>query len=298
MNWLNYHHLHYFWTVAREGSITKAAKQLHLTSPTLSIQIRDLEKSLGVKLFIKDGRSLVLTDIGVSVLDYANDIFATGNELMEMVRGRPTNAPLYFRVGVKDILPKLVAYKFLEPALQLEKPARLVCHEGDIDDLVAGLTIHRLDMVLSDVPLNPSMKVRAYSHLLMQSNIELMGQRNLVASVRKGFPGSLDNAPVLLPMNDTVLRRSLDAWFRDREIRPLIRGEFADSAMLKIAAMAGAGLIAVPSMIVSEVQSMYKLETLGEIEGIEERFYAITVERKLKHPALLAISAAAKLNKL
>jgi len=294
MDWLNYHHLHYFWVVAREGGITIAAKRLHVTPATLSIQIRELEKSLGVKLFRKEGRNLALTETGVSILEYANDIFATGNEMMEMVRGRPTGAPLIFRVGVKDVVPKLVAYKFLEPAMHLEQPTRLVCHEGDMDDLVASLSIHRLDVVLSDTPLNPSMKVRAYSHLLGESTVEFMGTAKLIQPLRRRFPESLDLAPMLLPMNNTVLRRSLDAWFKDKSIRPDIRGEFADSAMLKIAAHSGAGLIAVPSIIAGEVRTMYKLETLGPIDGIMERIYAISVERKLKHPAVIAISDLAK----
>ncbi|MDZ4850582.1 MAG: transcriptional activator NhaR [Pirellulaceae bacterium] len=294
MQWLNYHHLHYFWVVARQGGITIAAKQLHVTPATLSVQIRDLEKSMGVKLFRKEGRNLMLTEMGESVLEYANEIFAVGNELMEMVGGRPTGSPLVFRVGVKDVVPKLVAYKFLEPAMHLENRVRLVCHEGDMDELVASLCIHRLDVVLSDTPLNPSMKVRAYSHLLGESKVEIMGTSKLIRPLRRGFPASLDLAPMLLPMNNTVLRRSLDVWFRDKNIRPEIRGEFADSAMLKIAAKSGAGLIAVPSIIATEVRTMYTLETLGSIDGIMERFYAISVERKLKHPAVVAISELAK----
>ena len=294
MDWLNYHHLHYFWMVAREGGITSAARKLHVTPATLSVQIRDLEKSMGVRLFRKEGRNLALTEMGVSVLEYATDIFSTGSELMEMVRGRPTGAPLVFRVGIKDVLPKLVAYMFLEPALHFEHPARLVCHEGEMDDLVASLSIHRLDLVLSDTPLNPSMKVRAYSHLLGESTVEIMGTRKLVLPLRRGFPGSLNSAPMLLPMDNTVLRRSLDDWFKSKGIRPEIRGEFADSAMLKIAAQSGAGLIAVPSIIAREVRTMYQLEPLGSVDGVVERFYAISVERKLKHPAVVAISELAK----
>jgi len=178
--------------------------------------------------------------------------------------------------------------------MHLEQPTRLVCHEGDMDDLVARLSIHRLDVVFSDTPLNPSMKVRDYSLLLGESSVELMGIAKLIEPLRRGFPGSLDLAPMLLPMNNTVLRRSLDAWFKDQNIRPDIRGEFADVAMLKIAAQSGAGLIAVPSIIADEVRTMYNLETLGAIDGIVERFYAISVERKLKHPAVVAISDLAK----
>lgn len=290
MEWLNYHHLMYFWVVAREGGVTHAARRLHVTPATLSIQIRELERSLGVQLYRKQGRGLILTEMGESVLEYANEIFATGNEMMQMVRGRPSDAPAVFRVGVKDVVPKLVAYKFLEPAMQLDPPMRLVCHEGDVDDLVASLTIHRLDVVISDTPLNPTMKVRAFSHLLGQSPIEILGTAKLVQPLRKSFPKSMDQAAMLLPMNNTVLRRSLESWFRHNNMRPQVRGEFSDSAMIKIAAKSGLGLIAVPSMIASDVCTMYKLERLGLVEGVEERFYAISVERKLKHPALVAIS--------
>lgn len=294
MDWLNYHHLLYFWTVAREGGITAAAKQLHVTPATLSIQIRELEKSLGVKLFRKEGRTLALTDMGQSVMEYANDIFSTGKELMEMVRGRPTGSPLMLRVGVKDVMPKLVAYKFLEPAIRLDQKTRLICHEGDIDALVANLSVHRLDLVLSDTPLNPSIKVRAYSHLLGESTVEFMGTRDLVNKLKRGFPESLNQAPMLLPMSNTVLRRSLDQWFAENELHPDLCGEFEDSAMLKIAGQYGAGLMPVPSMIAAEVKSMYRVETLGQANGVHERFYAISVERKLKHPAVVAISDLAK----
>ncbi len=296
MDWLNYHHLLYFWTVAREGGVTAAAKSLHGTPATLSIQIRDLEKSLGVKLFRKEGRMLALTDMGQSVMEYAEDIFSSGKELMEMVRGRPTGSPLILRVGVKDVMPKLVAYKFLEPAMRLEPKTRLICHEGDVDALVATLSIHRLDLVLSDTPLNPSMKVRAYSHLLGESNVEFMGTRELVARFKKGVPNSLDGAPMLLPLNNTVLRRSLEQWFSDNSLHPEICGEFEDSAMLKIAGQYGAGLMPVPSIIAAEVKAMHKVESLGTVEGVQERFYAISVERKLKHPAVVAISDLAKRN--
>ncbi len=296
MDWLNYHHLLYFWTVAHEGGVTSAARILHLTPATLSTQIRDLEKSLGVKLFRKEGRTLALTEMGQSVMEYADDIFSTGKELMEMVRGRPSGSPLILRVGVKDVMPKLVAYKFLEPAMRLEPKTRLVCHEGDIDMLVASLSIHRLDLILSDTPLNPSMKVRAYSHLLGESTVEFMGTRELVAKFKKGYPGSLERAPMLLPLNNTVLRRSLDQWFSGNSLHPEICGEFEDSAMLKIAGQCGAGLMPVPSLIATEVKAMYRVESLGVAEGVLERFYAISVERKLKHPAVVAISELAQRN--
>jgi LysR family transcriptional regulator, transcriptional activator of nhaA len=294
MEWLNYHHLLYFWVVAREGGISSAAKQLHVTPATLSVQIRDLEKSMGAKLFRKEGRSLALTEMGHSVMTYADDIFSSGKELMEMVRGRQSGSPMFFRVGIKDVMPKLVAYKFLEPAMRLEPHMRIVCHEGNLESLVGSLSVHRLDIVLSDTPLNPTFKVRAYSHLLGESGVEFMGTSELVTPLRKNWPHSLESVPLLLPMSNSVLRRSLDMWFEDHRIRPMIRGEFEDSAMIKIAAQTGAGLMVVPSIISQEVASMYRLVSLHQIDGIVERFYAISVERKLKHPAVVAISELAK----
>jgi len=289
VDWLNYHHLHYFWMVAREGSMTRAAKLLHLTPATLSIQIRELEKSLKVKLLRKEGRSVVLTDVGVMVMDYANNIFSTGKELMEVIQGAAPGSLMRLRVGVKDVMPKLVAYKFLEPALAEPWNIKLLCFEGGLEDLVADLSIHRLDLVLSDTPLNPTMRVRAYSHLLGESKVEWMGCPELVHGLKPGYPKSLHRAPCLMPMQNSALRGALDRWFENRGIRPDVRGEFDDSAMLKIAAQAGAGIMAVPTMIADKVRVMYQVESLAAIEGVSERFYAISVDRKLKNPASMVI---------
>lgn len=291
MNWLNYHHLQYFWMAAREGSLTKAASQMHVTPATLSIQIRELEKAMRVKLLRKEGRSVVLTDAGRLVLEYANDIFTTGRELMETVQdGGSASSRLQFRVGVKDVMPKLVAYKFLESVLAGPPKIKLVCSEGSFEDLVADLSIHRLDLVLSDTPLHPSMRVRAYSHLLGQSPVEWMGSKQLIRDLKKCYPKSLQDAPYILPMENTALRCALDQWFYERGFRPEVRGEFEDSAMLTIAGKLGAGIMPVPSMIADKVSAMYQVESLGVIDGIIERFYAISVDRKLKHPAAVAIS--------
>lgn len=294
MEWLNYHHLLYFWTVAREGSVRRASELLHVTPSTLSIQIRELEQSLGVRLFRKSGRGLALTETGEEVQRYAGDIFSLGQEMLDMVRGRPVGKPLLFRVGVKDVMPKLVAYRLLEPTLCLPESVRLVCHEGDLDHLVADLAVHKLDAVLSDTPLDPGLKVRAYSHLLGESEVVLLGTRKLVEALRKGYPGSLNEAPFLLPTQNTTLRRTLDLWFQEHQIRPDIRGEFHDSAMLKIAGRAGVGVFAVPQVIQAEVRQMYDVELLGTLAGVHERFYALTIERKLKHPAVVAISLSAR----
>jgi len=294
MNWLNYHHLQYFWAVSQEGSVAKASEKLHVTPATISIQLRDLEKQLGVKLFRKAGRGLALTEMGTAVQSYANDIFATGQELLDMVHGRPGEGPMLFRVGIKDVMPKLIAYQLLEPTLQTAQEIRVACHEGDVTRLIADLAIHKLDVVLSDTPIDPSMKVKAYSHLLGESDVVLVGTKELAKKVRKDFPDSLNSTPILLPMKDTVLRRSLDIWFDENQIRPQIRGEFEDSAMMKIMGKAGVGVFPVTAIISEEVQAMYRVESIAKVPGVTERFYALSVERKIKHPAVLAISEVAR----
>lgn len=294
MEWLNYHHLLYFWVTAREGSMAKAAHQLHVTPATLSVQIRELERFIGHQLFRKSGRGLALTETGESVYRYATDIFATGEEMLNAIRGKPLGKPLLFRVGVKDAMPKVVAFKFLQPAIELKDSIRLVCREGDLDLLVSELSIHRLDVVLSDTPIDPTLKVKAYSHLLGESTVTLFAVSKTAKILRDEFPESLQNAPFLLPTSGTVLRHSLDQWFAENEIVPDIRGEFDDAAMLQIAGKSGLGIVAMPSIIAEEMRSMYGLEVIAQLPIIE-RFYALSVERKLKHPAVVAISESAKI---
>jgi LysR family transcriptional activator of nhaA len=294
LNWLNYNHLQYFWVVAREGSISRASEILHLTPATISIQLRDLEKSLGAKLFQKSGRGLALTETGIVVQAYAQDIFTAGQELLDMVHGRPASGPLMLRIGIKDVMPKLVAYQLIEPTLRMAQAVRLSCFEGDIVKLIADLAVHRLDVVLSDTPLDPTMKIKAYSHLLGESEVVLMGAKSLAKKFRNGFPESLSKAPFLLPMNNTVLRRSLDQWFDSLGFRPSIVGEFEDSAMLKLMGSKEVGVFPVAKIIRKEVEDMYGVEFIATIPNITEKFYALSVERKLKHPAVLAISEVAK----
>lgn len=294
MNWLNYHHLQYFWAVAQEGSVARASEKLHVTPATISIQLRDLEKSLGVKLFRKAGRGLALTEMGTAVLAYANDIFATGQELLDMVNGRPVGGPMVLRVGIKDVMPKLVAHQLLEPTLRMSNDIRLLCFEGDAMKLISDLAIHKLDVVLSDTPIDPMVKVRAYSHLLGESDVVIVGTKALSKKIKAGFPGTLENAPMLLPMRNTVLRRSLDYWFEVNKVRPHVVGEFEDSAMLKIMGKAGVGVFPVPSTILKDVEEMYGVELIAAVPGVTEKFYALSVERKVKHPAVLAISEVAR----
>lgn len=294
MDWLNYHHLHYFWVVAREGSVTRACQILHLSQPTISGQIRELEKAMKAPLFAKSGRGLTLTETGRVVFQYADDIFALGRELMDVVSGRPIGQPVRLRVGVVDVMPKLVAHLLLEPALRLPDPVRVVCTEGKLDRLAAELIIHNLDLVLSDTPLPPSVKAKVYTHLLGECGVSIVGVPKLVQAYSPGFPGSLDGAPFLLPSQGTSLRRALDQWFEDHGVRPLIRGEFEDSALLKTFGRAGEGVFAIPSAVEADIRDHYGVRMIGSAKGLCERFYAISVERKLKHPAVLAISQSAR----
>lgn len=289
MDWLNYHHLLNFWMVAREGTIQRASELLHVTPASVSVQVRQLERSLGVRLLKKQGRGLVLTEMGEQVAAYASEIFASGRELMEMVKGRPVGRPLELRVGIREVMPKLVAYRLLQPALELPQPIRLVCQEGDMAELIADLAIHKLDVVLTDTALDPLYKVQAHSHRLGTSDVVILGTKDLAEKYRRSFPSSLDGAPFLLPTDVSVLRRHLDRWFSDLGLSPLVRGEFADSAMIKIAGREGLGLFAVPTIIEDEVKKIYDLYRVGVAGGIEEHFYAVSVERKIKHPGVLAI---------
>lgn len=294
MEWLNYHHLLYFWVVAREGSIAGACEKLYLTQPTISAQLRALERSLGEKLFTRVGRSLVLTEVGQVVFRYADEIFSLGRELTDTLKGRSRGRPVRFLVGVVDVLPKLIAYRLLEPALRLAGPIHIVCREGKLDRLLADLAVHELDLVLADAPIGPTIKVRAFNHLLGECGVTIFGTAPLAAAYRRGFPRSLAGAPLLLPTDNTMSRRSLEQWFAAEDIHPLNVGEFEDSALLKEFGQSGDGLFPGPSVIEREIQRRYGVRVVGRLAGVRERFYAISGERKLKHPAVIAISEAAR----
>jgi LysR family transcriptional regulator, transcriptional activator of nhaA len=297
MEWLNYHHLLYFWTVARAGSVARACEQLRLAQPTISGQIRALEESLGEKLFTRSGRGLALTEVGQVAYRYADEIFSLGRELTGVLSGRPRGRPVRLQVGLSDSVPKLLAYRILEPALGMAEPVQIVCHEDRPDRLAALLASYRLDLMLADAPLGAAVRVRAFNHLLGSCGVTLFAVRPLAARYRRNFPASLDGAPFLLPLEASVLRRSLEEWFESSGIRPHVVGEFQDSALLNTFGQAGAGVFAAPSAIEREVRQRYGVAVVGRTESITERFYAISVQRKLKHPAVLAIceSARAKL---
>lgn len=294
MEWLNYHHLFYFWMVAREGTMARAGAKLHLGQPAISTQLRQLEKSLGVQLLQKAGRNLELTEIGRTVFRYADEIFSIGRELSETVRGRPSGQPLRFVVGIVDVIPKLIARRLLEPALELEQPLRLICIEDSLERLLGELAMHKVDIVLSDTPVSGAMRVRAFNHLLGESSLAVFGTRRLALKYRTGFPASLDGAPFLLPHRASALRRSLEAWFDTNKIQPQACAEFDDSALLKVFGQAGEGLFAAPSVIQNEICRQHRVCVVGEIRSIREQFYAISAERRLTHPAVVAISTTAR----
>lgn len=296
VDWLNYHHLLYFWMVAKEGGITPAAESLHLSQPTLSTQIRKLEKSMGVTLFERKGRSMLLTETGQIVYRYADEIFGLGRELTDVVRGQPSNDMLRLHVGVPDVLPKMLVYRLLQPALELKERVRLTCYEGKLNKLLGDLALHRLDIVLANTKLTSDVSIRAFNHLLGRCDVTVLGTPVMAKQYQPGFPKSLNGAPMLLPTQNTSMRRSLEQWFDETQIRPETAHEFEDSALLKVFGQAGAGLVAVPTPVADEVGRQYQLTTIGRIPEVTESFYAISVERRLKHPAVIAISESAKKN--
>ena len=293
MEWLNYHHLLYFWTVAREGTIARASEELRLAQPTISGQIRALEEQLGEKLFQRSGRNLVLTDIGRVVFAYADDIFATGRELMDTLKDRPTGRPVRLQVGVADEVTKIIAYRLLEPALRLPQPVHIVCRDGAPERLLADLATHALDLVIADAPISPAIKVKAFSHPLGETAVTVFGVVKLAAPRRKNFPRSLDGAPFLLPTIGKTLRRTLDHYFDQEQIRPRIVAELDDSALLTTFGQGGAGLFVAPTVLEKEVMRQFGVTVVGRLDEVRERYFAISVERRLKHPAVIAISEAA-----
>lgn len=295
MHDLNYQHLHYFWTVVREGTVTAASRQLRRAQPTVTAQLRALEARVGQPLFERRGRYLVPTAFGRAVYRYADEIFSLGAELEDLLGGSPADTKIRFTVGVTEVLPKLMAHRLLEPALELGTPSiHLVCEEGSSRDLLSRLSVHELDLVLSDAPIGTDVHVRAYNHLLGECGVTFFGTPALVEAHGPGFPASLESAPMLLPSEGSVLRRSLARWFDTLNVRPRVVGEFADSALLKAFGQMGVGLFCGPEVIDAETQRMYGVGVVGRTADVRERFYAISVQRKVSHPAVLAITERAR----
>ena len=294
MDWLNYHHLYYFWLVAREGSIARAAEYLHLAHPTISKQLRQLETSFNHTLFDRVGRNLILTEFGRMVFRYAEEIFSVGRELQDAAQGRPVGRPLKFEVGIPEVIPKLIAHRLLAPAFRLSEAIHVVCREGKHEELLAELAVHRLDIVFSDAPVSPTSTCRAFNHLLGKCGLSFFAAAELASKYRHKFPSSLDGAPLLLPIETTAVRRDLDQWFYAEGIRPRIVGEFEDTALMKVFGQDGIGLFPAPAVIEEEVCQQYNVHVVGRTETVRERYYAISVERRLKHPAVLAICESAR----
>jgi LysR family transcriptional activator of nhaA len=289
MQRLNYQHLYYFWMVAKEGSVSRASEKLHLAQPTVSAQLGVFEQAVGEKLFHREGRSLVLTDAGRGVFRYAEEIFALGRELTNFLNGRRGGHALHLNVGISDGLPKLLAYRLLEPALQLPEPVRLVCTEDKSERLLAELALHGIDLVLADVPATAAAGLRLFNHVLGEHDVLVFGTPELAARYRPGFPASLHGAPFLLPAAASALRRSLDLWLETAGVGPRVIAEIEDSALLKTFGSGGAGLFAASSVVRADICRQYRVEPLGKLEGVSERFFAISAQRKIEHPAVMAI---------
>lgn len=296
MSNINLKHLRYFWVVASEGSITQASEKLHLTPQTISGQLRMLEESIGNKLFKKAGRNLVLSDTGQTVFSYADEMFSLETELSDILEGRPNPKNLSFNVGVAMVVPKLIAYRVLEPVMDMQEDIKLICHEAPLVDLLADLSVHKLDLVLADAPISPTLNVKAYNHLLGESGITFFARKEEVNKYKRGFPASLDGAPMLMPTNSSSLRRALDQWLEREGLKPQIVAEFEDRALMKAFGEAGAGIFTTPTAVEEDVIAKYGVKIIARSEDIQERFYAISAERRIKHPAVAAIAEAAKEN--
>lgn len=291
-DWLNYHHLLYFWTAAREGSVSKAAAQLRLAQPTVSAQIRALERALGEPLFLREGRRLALTDAGRIVHRYADDIFGLGREMRHALAGHAPSRPQVLNVGVGDAVPKLIVYRMLRPALR-GRTFRLMCREGAQQALLADLATHALDIVIADAPAAAQAGIKVFSHLLGESDTAFFAPAKLAARLRRRFPDSIDGAPMLAPSSG-AMRRELDAWFDGIGVRPDIIGEFDDSALMKTFSHGAQALFPAPAAIAGDVARAYRVRQIGRTHEVREKYYVLSAERRIKHPAVVALTTAAR----
>ncbi|MDX1953653.1 MAG: LysR family transcriptional regulator [Verrucomicrobiota bacterium] len=294
MEWLNYHHLRYFWVVAREGSLRKAAELLRVSQPSICAQVKFLEKSLGEPLFQKQGRSLALTETGHMVYGYAGEIFAIGQELTSAVKQAPTTRRLRLNVGISDSFPKLLSFQILKPLLTSTPPVYLTCREGKNEDLLDQLSKHRLDVLLSDEPAPTHLKFKTFNHSLGTCGVSFAAHPTLANSMNKPFPACLHRAPSLLPAQTSNIRRSLDQWFQSIRVQPTILAEFEDGALAKVVAADGLGFIAIPTVVEAEAIERYRFRIIGRTTQCQEQFFAITAERRMTHPALLTLTNNAR----
>ncbi len=293
---LNLKHLRYFWAVASNGSIARASEVLHLTPQTISGQLREFEETVGAKLFEKVGRNLALTDTGRMAFSYADEMFRLSAELQDVLAGRAPGSRSTFNVGIAMVVPKLLAYRVLEPVLRIDEPFLLICNEAPLVDLLADLSVHKLDLVLADSPVSPTLNIRAYNHTLGESGITFFARESEARRYRKHFPRSLDGAPMLMPTRSSALRRALELWFERINVAPSVVAEFEDRALMKAFGEAAAGIFTSPTAVEADVLEKYAVKVLGRTEEVKERFFAITAERRIKHPAIAAITESARLD--
>ena len=294
MDNLNYHHLHYFWVAARAGGVSAAARELLVSQATVSQQIKSLEAALGQPLFRRSGRGVAVTEAGQVAFDYADEIFGLGREMVGVIRSEAPERRPRLAVGVTDAVPKSVTREILAPVLQSDDECRLVVREGKLEDLLADLALHRLDLVLSDVSAPSSASLRVFHHELGSSPLSLVARPPLAQTLVDGFPGSLDGAPTVLPTENTAMRRSLERWFEQHDVRPTIRAEVEDPALLKVMAAEFDAVAPICDVILAKTMKRYGLAFVGEAEGCVERFYAISTERRIRQGAVRAITASAR----
>ncbi|WPN45577.1 MULTISPECIES: transcriptional activator NhaR [unclassified Pseudomonas] len=291
---LNYRQLHYFWVVAKTGSIVRACEQLNLTPQTISGQISLLEQTYGIELFRRVGRQLELTEAGRQTLPYAEQMFQLGGELELMLRAQPNEQQILFRVGVADVVPKSIVYRLIAPTMELNEPLRITCREDKLERLLADLAIQRLDLVISDSPMPSHLDIKGYSQKLGECGISFFATPELAARYGNDFPRNLHGAPLLIPGPETVVRSRLQRWFAEQQIQPQIVGEFDDSALMQAFGQSGSGIFIGPSVIADEVKRQCGVEVIGQTDAVSESFYAISVERKVKHPGIVAITEGAR----
>lgn len=294
MEWLNYHHLFYFWMTVKAGTISAAAESLHLARPTVAAQIKELEKSVGQKLFRKQGRGLVLTEFGTQIHQFAEEIFSIGHELREFIKTGHTGTRKRFVVGLPDVVPKHIAFELLKPAVNMDERPRMVCYEGKLPQLLADLALHKLDLIISDAPAPPTLEFKVYNHKLGECGLSMLAVPAIAKKYRKGFPSSMTDAPLLLPTDHTAVRRSLDIWMEDQEIFPDIVAEFEDSALLKVFGQAGEGIFPIPTAIESIIKRQYGVHLVGRVPDVLDKFYAISAEKRVQHEATSMIVKQAR----
>jgi LysR family transcriptional activator of nhaA len=292
---MNFKHLHYFWVVAKAGGVMRAGEQLHTTPQTLSAQIKLLEERLGTQLFRKNGRKLELTDDGRVALSYADEIFNLGAE-MESALQRTTGREqvMDFRVGVADSVPKALAYQLLEPALDVPEPVRMVCHEGKFIDLLAQLALHRLDMVLADEPVSRRVSVKAFNHSLGSSTMSFFCAPSLHAELKGKFPQCLNGVPMLVQGAASPVRTQFDSWLERHQLQPRVVGEFDDGALMKAFGQRGRGVFMGPTVIKTQIQEQFGVKLIGHSKELVEEFFAVSVERRVTHPCVVAVQEAAR----